>query len=321
MIDTGAARFAVLDGEALVAETEVLGAVPVKIMHNSGRGAYVVDQQGRRARLGGPLSEMQSSFKVGGPQWTVLRREGWYVADDGQRIARGIVWLHFFGGSPFVKLVHRLVLTEDTNRIWFKDIGIEFQTAFAGDQAVFDTAAAGGTPAAVPLRAGRKPGCCRTIIRISCQLMRIFPGAAVRRDRTGNACRDGLRQLVRAGRRRGRVARDLAGLCPAIPQGIYGDTRRHRRPSRAGRCGREAGFPRADPGERILGRVVQKRGDYSGTNFGHPQRCRGFRQNPYLVVAAFCRRNGRRRPGAICRNGRPAGPGAPVPQWTCAPAF
>ncbi len=156
VIDTGAARFAVLDGEALVAETEVLGAVPVKIMHNSGRGAYVVDQQGRRARLGGPLSEMQSSFKVRGPQWTVLRREGWYVADDGQRIARGIVWLHFFGGSPFVKLVHRLVLTEDTNRIWFKDIGIEFQTAFAGDQAVFDTAAAGGTPAAVPLRAGEE---------------------------------------------------------------------------------------------------------------------------------------------------------------------
>jgi PcRGLX-like N-terminal RIFT barrel domain len=140
VIDTGVASFQIGDLDALIAEANVGGRV---ILRGAGRGAYVVDNQGRKARLGGAGSEMTSRFEVQGPMWTVLRREGWYVTDDGVRIARGIVWMHFYGGSQNVKLVHRLVLTEDTNKVWFKDIGIDFPTAFAGPaKAVFDTSKA-----------------------------------------------------------------------------------------------------------------------------------------------------------------------------------
>lgn len=155
IIETGPARFLLLDDDPLIAEMSLKSAPGAPVIRNGGRGAYVVDQHGRQARLGGPLSEMQTSFKAQGPLWTVVRREGWYVAEDGERVARGIVWLHFFGGSPFVKLVHRLVLTEDTNRIWFKDIGLEFPAGFQGRQAVFETASDGGAP---PAEAPLQPG-------------------------------------------------------------------------------------------------------------------------------------------------------------------
>ncbi len=122
-IKTGGAVFFMAADEALVAQAELDGR---RLLAQAGRGAYVQDQKGRLARLGGPLSGMQTAFRVRGSWWTVVRKEGWYVTESGERLARGIVWLEFHGGCPYVKITHRLVLTEDTNEVWFKDIGLDF---------------------------------------------------------------------------------------------------------------------------------------------------------------------------------------------------
>ena len=163
-VDTGPARFVIPPDAALVDEAYLAGTACIR---GGGLAAYVVDNHGRRARLGGPQTEMRSRVLWHGPLHACVRREGWYVVDGEsgepslpRRVARGIVWLHFYAGSPCVKLVHRLVLTEDTNRIWFRDIGIEFPTAFSGQQtATFDTSKAfDGKAARVPL-AGNDVAC------------------------------------------------------------------------------------------------------------------------------------------------------------------
>lgn len=152
-IKTGGAKYYIAADGALIAWADFNGR---PLLRDSGRGAYLKDQRGRIGRLGGPRSEMQTSFRVRGPHWTVLRKEGWYVTDAGERIARGIVWLDFFGGCPFVKLTHRLVLTEDTNEAWFKDIGLDFNAAPAAAAAALFPLARGADrpPLEVPLNPG-----------------------------------------------------------------------------------------------------------------------------------------------------------------------
>ena len=38
------------------------------------------------------------------------------------------VWLYFAAGSAYVKLTHSLIFTENTNKVWFKNYGLEFKT-------------------------------------------------------------------------------------------------------------------------------------------------------------------------------------------------
>lgn len=126
-IDTGLAEFKILPNSALPDTVNFNGKALLK---SSGSGAYIIDNIGRKAFLGGVKSEMTSRFLLRGNLAAVLRKEGWYVTKKGERLARGIVWLYFYGNCPYVKIVHKLVLTEDTNKVWFKDIGIDFN--FAG---------------------------------------------------------------------------------------------------------------------------------------------------------------------------------------------
>ncbi|OGV52417.1 MAG: hypothetical protein A2017_10900 [Lentisphaerae bacterium GWF2_44_16] len=130
LINTGAAEFIIDKNAALISEAKVNGK---SILKNSVPTAYLIDNKGRKAVLGGKSSEMESRFLLQGPLATVLRQEGWYTTEKGEHIARGIVWLYFYGNSPYVKLVHKLVLTENTNEVWFKDIGINFSSAMKGN--------------------------------------------------------------------------------------------------------------------------------------------------------------------------------------------
>ncbi len=66
IIDTGPARFLLLDDEPLISEMRFKAAPGAALVQQGGRGAYTVDQHGRRARLGGPLSEMESLSRCRG---------------------------------------------------------------------------------------------------------------------------------------------------------------------------------------------------------------------------------------------------------------
>ena len=105
------------------------------IANTTADGLYAVDNQGRRGAVGRDQEPGQLKMEpdaASSPAETPLlhasaRREGWYVTSDGTRIARHITRLHFYAGKPFVRIVHTFVFTEDTNKLWFKEIGIRFR--------------------------------------------------------------------------------------------------------------------------------------------------------------------------------------------------
>ncbi len=133
-MDTGAAVYEfvadrLLPENARMGETVFLAA--------SGDGAYLVDNRGRLARVAGAPAKVVSEIVKQGPTRTVVRREGWYVTDDGQQVARARAWFYFTAGSPYLRVTHSLILTEDTNDIWIRDYGLQFRAPETPREATF----------------------------------------------------------------------------------------------------------------------------------------------------------------------------------------
>lgn len=133
-VDTGVAVYTLLP-DRLLPESGRLG--DTVFLANSGAGAYLIDNQGRLARVAGTGAEVETQILKQGPLRTVLRRSGWYVTGEGERVARAKAWFYFTAGSPYVRITHSLVLTEDTNELWVRDYGLDFRTPEPADEAVF----------------------------------------------------------------------------------------------------------------------------------------------------------------------------------------
>ncbi|MCA1809503.1 MAG: hypothetical protein LC725_08660 [Lentisphaerae bacterium] len=141
-VDTGAAVYEFLS-DRLLPETARMG--DTVILAGSGDGAYLVDNQGRLARVAGEMADIKTEILKQGPVRAVIRRAGWYVTDDGARVARAKVWFYFAAGTPYLKVTHSLVFTEDTNKLWVRDYGLEFRTPEEPRQVVFAHRAADET--------------------------------------------------------------------------------------------------------------------------------------------------------------------------------
>ena len=128
-VDTGAAAYQ-FDSDKLLPEKGwlVSGGRRVSILEGSGSGAYLVDNSGRTARISGKAAEVENTVLKEGPGRFVIKRSGWYVTDTGEKVARADAWFYFSAGTPYVKITHSLILTEDTNKIWIRDYGLEFKT-------------------------------------------------------------------------------------------------------------------------------------------------------------------------------------------------
>lgn len=88
-----------------------------------GRGIYFIDQDDRRAVLGGPQAELQFDVESSNPLRTVLRIEGWYVCGE-QQVARAVVRYHLYRNQPWMKVEHTFIVTRDNDEQWYKEIGI-----------------------------------------------------------------------------------------------------------------------------------------------------------------------------------------------------
>lgn len=104
---------------------------------DAGDGAYLVDNKGRLSRVAGEQAAIETQILKEGPMRTVIRRAGWYVTADGERVARAKAWFYFAAGVPYLRVTHTLVFTEDTNEIWVKDYGLEFRTPGQPRQVMF----------------------------------------------------------------------------------------------------------------------------------------------------------------------------------------
>ena len=128
-IDTGAAVYQFDSGKLLPENGWLVSDNRrIQILQGSGAGAYLLDNSGRMARIAGKAAEIENRFIKEGPGRVVVKRSGWYVTDTGEKLAKADVWFYFSAGTPYFRITHSLIFTEDTNKIWFKDYGLEFKT-------------------------------------------------------------------------------------------------------------------------------------------------------------------------------------------------
>lgn len=134
VIDTGAARY-VFGPQALLPEALQLGKT--RVVTQGGAGAYLIDNQGREATVAGPQADVTSEIIRQGSLRAVVRRDGWYVTADGERVARARMWFYFHAGFPEVKMTHSLIFTRDTNELWVRDYGLRFPLVAPPDDILF----------------------------------------------------------------------------------------------------------------------------------------------------------------------------------------
>ena len=124
-VDTGVARYVLGTGLSPIREISIRGT---RVAWAQGtRGLYVTDQTGRVASAS--ADEATVAVEAAGPVASCVRFEGWYATADGTRLARHITRVMCFAGQPFARVAHTLVLTSDTNQVWFRDIGWELAVA------------------------------------------------------------------------------------------------------------------------------------------------------------------------------------------------
>jgi hypothetical protein len=137
VVETGAAEFVFgKSGEPL---REIRAAGQTSAAAEGARGLYVIDQNGR---TGTSTRALEWAFEQTGPLAASLKLEGDYTTNDGARLARFVVRMEFFSGMSQAQFTHTLVLTENSNEVWFREIGWEF-TVSGADSAATAYVAAG----------------------------------------------------------------------------------------------------------------------------------------------------------------------------------
>jgi hypothetical protein len=136
IVKTGDTEYILAKGKSPIVKITKSGKV---ITDSKGSdGLYLVDQSGRKGIASADEETMLVESK--GEVAACIRFEGWYKSDTGENMARHITRLEFGAGDESVKITHTLVLTEDTNKVWFKEIGWDFAFPQSGSgKAVFSS--------------------------------------------------------------------------------------------------------------------------------------------------------------------------------------
>ena len=123
VLDTGTARYVLGRGISPIREVWLGDR---RVAETAGtRGLYVMDQKDRVGQASADGESMD--IEARGPIAACVRFEGFYRTSEGEALARHITRVEAFAGQPFANVTHTLVLTRDTNEVWFRDIGWEFR--------------------------------------------------------------------------------------------------------------------------------------------------------------------------------------------------
>ena len=133
-INTGAAVYE-FEPDKLLPERGTMG--DAMVLRDAGDGTYLVDNEGRTARVSGAKAKVTSELCERGPARLVLHRKGWYVTEEGERVARAKMWFYFAHDSPYIRMTHSLVLTRNTNEWWVHDYGLELDTPQPANEVAF----------------------------------------------------------------------------------------------------------------------------------------------------------------------------------------
>ncbi len=88
-------------------------------------GFTVLDSTGAK----GLLQCSRLRVELAGKRHTVVALEGDYVDAKGARMAAAVIYFHFYAGYSQVRVSHKFIVTEDSNKVWFKDIGWTLRTS------------------------------------------------------------------------------------------------------------------------------------------------------------------------------------------------
>jgi hypothetical protein len=108
-----------------------------ELLINSGDSNYfAVDQIGRK----GHLKSKEIKIELLSSRHAVVSSFGEYLDTNGNRLAAAKVYYHFYAGVPQIKLSHKFIVTEDSNDLWFRDLGIRigFKTVAAASTATLN---------------------------------------------------------------------------------------------------------------------------------------------------------------------------------------
>lgn len=138
IVETGNVRYVLSKGGSPIREVWLAGK---RVAASAGtRGLYVVDQKGQVARASADGETML--IEARGPVASCVRFEGFYRTSDGTQLARHITRVECRAGQPSASVTHTLVLTHDTNEVWFREIGWELAVdAGAEPRATFGVSA------------------------------------------------------------------------------------------------------------------------------------------------------------------------------------
>jgi len=128
VLNTGVARYVVATGISPITEVW-LGERRVAASAGT-RGLYVVDQAGRVASAS--ADDETLTVEARGPIAACVRLEGFYRTEDGVPLARHITRVEAFSGQAAANVTHTLVVSNDTNEVWFREIGWEFAVEAGG---------------------------------------------------------------------------------------------------------------------------------------------------------------------------------------------
>lgn len=94
------------------------------VASGDGKGVYLVDQNNKRAVLGGNRAELACEVESANALRAVIRLEGWYVSGN-QQVARAVMRYHIWWRQPYVQVDHTFIVTRDNEDLRYKEIGVQ----------------------------------------------------------------------------------------------------------------------------------------------------------------------------------------------------
>ncbi|MHC4874521.1 MAG: exo-rhamnogalacturonan lyase family protein, partial [Planctomycetota bacterium] len=94
-----------------------------------GMGVYLIDHNSKAAVAAGVEANLGWKVETNNSQRAVIRVEGDYIS-EGKSVAKMILRYDFFKDSESFELEHRLIITQDTTKVWFKEYGITMPADF-----------------------------------------------------------------------------------------------------------------------------------------------------------------------------------------------
>ncbi len=129
VVDTGAAVYQLAPGPSPISGILLDGREAAT--SEGARGLYMIDQNGRLATS--TTKQEQIQIEASGPVAACVRFEGAYRTVEGEELARHITRIEFFAGRRDAKITHTLVLSRDSNEVWFREAGWEFAVVPGAD--------------------------------------------------------------------------------------------------------------------------------------------------------------------------------------------